>query len=262
MQNLITSKTKLETSILNKLADTEQKLVTLNLAGNVKFSAMSNEQKQGLAKCLMKLSYFVGIKEPLSIENLKMLVYYLCSQHENFTQEELEQAFFMASSGSFGELEHFQTFSPSYVSKIINAYITQKSIAVTKYRQIESELEDKKIFEEKQKKYDPIEGLIEVLHTQYDTYFKNLKNNTLQDLDKLVHDEYIAKIAVQLGQTIDFFMDYNPKEESAVDFFKRIFDPITNFDPKSKQYQNPETTKAVISDWVRESAKKKNIQNQ
>ncbi len=241
MQNLATSKTKLETSILNKLNQTEQKLVVLQNSGNVRFAEMNNEQKQGLAKSLVKLSYFVGIKEPLSIENLKMLVFYLHSQHPTFTLEELEQSFLMASSGEFGELEHYQTFSPMYVSKIINTYGSRRAIAVSKYRELENTFQAQKEITEKQRNYNAVEGCITAICTQYDKFLKY--DIISQDIDKLGLEEFSAKIAIELAQRLGLFADFNPKEESAFDFFKRIFQPIANYEP--------DKSKKIIGMWVK-----------
>ena len=243
MQNLITSKTKLETSILTTLNKSEQRLLNLNNVGNVPFGEMSNEQKQGLAKCLVKLCYFVGIKEPLSIENLKMLVYYLANQHPTFTQEELEQAFFMASSGEFGELEHYQSFSPMYVSKIINVYTAKRSEAVVKYRSKLQELENAKQHEIKAQNYDSVKGCIEAICSQYDVYLRY--DEIVSNEDKMPYQEVRASIAIQMGQRIGLFKDYNEKE-SAFHFFKRIFDPL----PK----KDADKVKKIISEWVEASA--------
>ena len=240
MQNLIQSKTKLETSILTKLNKSEQKLLTLNDVGNVPFGQMDNEQKQGLAKCLVKLCYFVGIKEPLSIENLKMLVYYLANQHPAFTQEELEQAFFMASSGELGDLEHYQSFSPMYVSKVIKAYSTKRSEAIVKYRAKLEESKSEQEREEKAKGYDAVKGCIEAICIQYDTYLRY--NEIVSNEDKLPFEEVKASIAIKMGQSLGLFLDYNDKE-TAFHFFKRIFDPL----PK----QNADEVKKIIAKWVK-----------
>jgi hypothetical protein len=242
MQNLIQSKTKLETSILSKLNVNEQKLVTLNHLGNVRFGEMTNEQKQGLAKCLVKLCYFVGIKEPLSIDNLKMLVFYLANQHPTFTQDELEQAFFMTSSGEFGELEHYQSFSPMYVSKIINLYSSRRSEAITKYRK---ELNDKMMEDErieKQKNYNAIDGCIEAICLQYDSFLKYNELKVSEDAYGL--EEMKGKIAIELGQRLGLFQDFNEKEENTIDFFSRIFQPLSKYEA--------EKVKRIIGKWVKE----------
>lgn len=241
MQSIAQYKTKLETSVLNKFSDKERKLVTLNHLESPRFSEMNNEHKQQLAKCLVKLCYFVGIKEPLSIENLKMLVYYLVNQHPTFIQEELEQAFFMASSGDFGEIEHYQSFSPIYVSKIINLYTSKRSEAISKYR---AEIERIKLDEEhkeKAKNYNAVEGCIEAICSQYDSFLKY--EELKKDEDRMGLEETRGSIAIQLGQKLGLFKDYNPKVESASDFFTRIFTPLSKYEP--------EQTKIIIGKWVK-----------
>jgi hypothetical protein len=231
----------LETSILSKLNPTEQKLLNLKTSENVKFSEMSNEQKQGLAKCLVKLCYFVGIKEPLSIENLKMLVFYLAKQHPTFTQEELEEAFFMASSGEFGELEHYQSFSPTYVSKIINAYSAKRSEASVKYYSKLEQLKAEAESQEKAKDYNPIEGCIEAVCIQYDAYL--MYDEIVENEEKMPMQEVRAYLAIKMGQLLGLFNDYDAEKETAFKFFKRVFDTL----PKG----NAEENKTIIGKWIK-----------
>jgi hypothetical protein len=134
MRNLQIANPKLEESILNKLNPTERTLVQLYTTDNLSFDKYNNDHKQELAKRLMRLSFFVGIKEPLSLDELKLLVFFLCSQYPKFTSEELEQAFMMACSGKFGSFEHYQSFSPIYIGKVINAYETSRATAYSKYK--------------------------------------------------------------------------------------------------------------------------------
>lgn len=245
MPNLTPSKTKLETSILTTLNKSEQKLLSLTYSGNVQFGQMTNEDKQGLAKCLVKMCYFVGIKEPLSIDNLKMLVYFLVSQHATFTQDELEQAFFMAASGEFGELEHYQSFSPTYVSKIINSYTARRADAMTKYRTKLEDAESEQKRTEKEKEYDALNGCIEVVCCQYDAYLNY--EAIMSNEDKIPFQEARAAIAIKMGQKLGLFKDYRAKE-TALMFFKRVFDVL----PKKE----PNEVKFMISNWIK---KKVNI---
>jgi len=58
MKNLQVVNHKLEASILSKLNPTEQTLVQLYKNQNVTFEKYTNENKQDLAKSLVRLSFF------------------------------------------------------------------------------------------------------------------------------------------------------------------------------------------------------------
>ena len=121
MKSLQVQSTKLMESALVKLNNEEKRLVHIEVDRDI-FKNYDEDKKKLLAKKLVTLSFFVGIKEPLSIDELKMMVHFLCRQFPFCTIPKLEDAFIKAAAGEFGEIEHFQNFSPQYVAKIIRAY--------------------------------------------------------------------------------------------------------------------------------------------
>ena len=170
------------------------------------FRSYNADQKKELAKLLIKLSFFVGIKEPLSMDDLKMEVNFLCTQFPNCTATKLETAFYKVSSGELGEIEHFQSFSPSYIAKVIRAYESFSKAAMSKYRRLkeaeEAELEAK----EKARQYDPIAGFVVTLKAEYERHCK-------KTLDKFnSFDEHLSNWTVQSGQKIGLFTDYDENE--------------------------------------------------
>ena len=68
MKSLQIANHKLEESILTKMSIGERTLVQLYNSENILFQNYSNDNKQELAKILVRLSFFVGIKEPLSLD--------------------------------------------------------------------------------------------------------------------------------------------------------------------------------------------------
>ena len=185
MRNLQIANPKLEESILNKLNPTERTLVQLYKTDNLSFDKYNNDHKQELAKRLMRLSFFVGIKEPLSLDELKLLVFFLCSQYPKFTSEELEQAFMMACSGKFGSFEHYQSFSPIYIGKVINAYETSRATAYSKYKTLNQRKANEEEDQAKAQQYNPLKGAYDVIITEYEKYLAAKKENPSENLKEI-----------------------------------------------------------------------------
>lgn len=216
MQNLPKHNQKLETSILTRLSEEERKHV-INTKQTVFFGQFDNEQKQNLAKSLVKMCYFVGIKEPLSLDQLKMLVYFLCTKFPRTSIEQMEDAFLMACSGEFGEIEHFQNFSPIYVAKIINSYHTKRGAAIQKYNRLLEQEQSEKESREKAKNFDVEKALVDVLTIEY----KKWKNKT----DKTPNNylEHQTEVAIRFCQKNGLFTNYSEKHHTANEYISSFF---------------------------------------
>jgi len=216
----------LETQVLNKLSNQDSTLVQLHYSQTIKFGVMNNEDKQELAKLLVKLSYFIGIKEPITIDNLKMLVSFLCTRFPSFTSEQLENAFMMACSGELGgEFEHFQNFSPMYVSKVIRAYETNRFEALKKYTQLNQKHIEQQQEEEKAKNFNPAKANYLILVDEYQRYLRG-DYNDLNDIRKL-----LIKWVVIGMKKINMFLDYNENTDIAYQYIMKYFVSL----PKSKE---------------------------
>ena len=104
----------------------------------------SNKEVSKLIDLIGKWRYYIGIKESLSQEELFMNVTFI---RENFNQLNLfdiKQAIDLSINGTLNvDVEHYQNFSPLYISKILKSYITYKGEIIVKL--------NNKISEEKQK---------------------------------------------------------------------------------------------------------------
>jgi len=244
MKNLQIANHKLEESVLNKLDATERTLVVLYKTTKTEFQAYSNENKQDLAKLLMRLSFFVGIKEPLSLDELKLLVFFLCSQYPRFTSEELEQAFMMACSGKFGMLEHYQSFSPIYIGKVINAYETYRANAYSKYKILNEKMSNEKEDKAKAEKYNPLRGAYDVLITEYEKFIfvkKEIPSPNFQDIDKLQND-----IALKVCKSAGLFLDFDEKKHDSKEYLTAFFLHLS---------QDEKIAKEQIKNYVRSNGK-------
>lgn len=244
MKNLQVANPKLEESILNKLNPLERTLVQLYKTDNLLFEKYTNDDKQELAKRLIRLSFFVGIKEPLSLDELKLLVFFLCSQFPKFTSEELEQAFMMACSGKFGAFEHYQSFSPIYIGKVINAYETSRAEAHSKYKT----LNQKKAYEEedriKAEKYNPLRGAFDVIFSEYQKFVERKKENAVianPDIDKMQTD-----IALKVCKSAGLFLNFDEKKHDSKEYLESFFVHLS---------QDQKTAREQIINYVRSNGK-------
>jgi hypothetical protein len=220
MQNTQIVSTKLEISILNKL-NPENRNMLQNKFESKKWQLYNEQEKKELAKLLIRLSFFVGIKEPLENENLVMLVKFLIMQFPNFSNEELNQAFMLAiSSDNTAIAEHFQNFSPIYISKIIKWYISEQQKIIAEYYRGLQKLQYEREEEERRKNFDPEKSLTESFILQYENYANgNFKNNNLRIAEIGVH--WLLCYANELG-----FLKYEGNENKSLEFITEYFQEL------------------------------------
>jgi hypothetical protein len=244
MRNLQIANPKLEESILNKLNPTERTLVQLYKTDNPSFDKYNNDHKQELAKRLMRLSFFVGIKEPLSLDELKLLVFFLCSQYPKFTSEELEQAFMMACSGKFGSFEHYQSFSPIYIGKVINAYETSRATAYSKYKTLNQRKANEEEDQAKAQQYNPLKGAYDVIITEYEKYLSGKKENPSENLKEI--DKMQSDIALKLCKSAGLFLNFDEKKQDSKEYLASFFVHLS---------QDQKLAKEQIKNYVRSNGK-------
>jgi hypothetical protein len=241
-KNMQVQSTKLVELTLAKMTKQESELVRLS-QGVKTFANYNNEDKKKLAKSLVGLCYFVGIKESPSLEQLKMLVNFLTLKFGNLSLEELEKAFMTACSLAYGEIEHYQNFSPIFVAKILGFYIKEKNLAVTKYHQLNDRLMREAETLEKSKNYDHLQGAINVLMTEWRKWKK------IREEEREPTDFEIAQsdIAITICKSIGLFVKYDSKKSISAHYLAKKFILLPN-------KQEAEVLE-IISNYVRSNGK-------
>jgi hypothetical protein len=209
---------KLEQSILTKMTKEQSEIIVLSNTSK-RFEDYDNEDKQKLAKQLVNLTYFVGIKESPSVETLKLLVLFLCKSFPTFSAEELESGFMKACAGEFGDLDHYQNFSPIYVGKVIKAYEQQKMLAKQNYMRLNAKHEEEARDKQRQAEYNenPLRNLFRVICSEY-TDFVNGKYIDATEVKKIQ-----IKVAMEIARSKGMFSDFVEKQMSADDYFAKYF---------------------------------------
>lgn len=98
-----------------------------SLVAKVNEAAMSNKISESLddqiAKMLIQIFGLIGIKEPPSKVNSDILIGYIKRNMSNYKLFEFVLAYEMAINGQLAvDINHYQQFSPAYLSGIMRAY--------------------------------------------------------------------------------------------------------------------------------------------
>ena len=203
-------------SALVKLNNEEKRLVHIETDRDI-FKNYDEDKKKILAKKLVTLSFFVGIKEPLSIEELKMMVHFLCRQFPFCTITKLEDAFMKAAAGELGEIEHYQNFSPQYIAKTIKAYESISKAALKKYFQEREKEELEQLSRERAKNYDPVQSCIGILKTECERHRKK----KIEQFNAM--DSYLSQWAIKAGLKLGLFSDFNSEEITEERYLRQFF---------------------------------------
>lgn len=171
------------------------------------FQSYDEEKKKLLAKRLVQLSFFAGIKEPPSLEELVMIVQFLCRQFPKCTMKKLDDSFMKVVAGEIGEIEHYQQFSPQYVAKVIRCYEQYSKAALKRYNMYKEKAEAEAKSAEAAKNYNPIDGCADILAIEADRHEN-------KDLD-LFNDMEIqlSKWAIESMKRIGLFEDYEKTQD-------------------------------------------------
>jgi RNase H-fold protein (predicted Holliday junction resolvase) len=114
---------------------------------------IQNEQVDSVSRrlkaLLLPISVLVGLNtQPTDLE-LSLIAQYLKEMHPLLTIEEIIVAMKLNCSGHFNKkIEHFQTFSGSYISDVVNLYLDEKMATIKKINEIKASEEQKKRDEE------------------------------------------------------------------------------------------------------------------
>jgi len=187
----MTSRTQLPKQmllIIQKLNNQEQKIVLGSLEKKIK--DFENEDFKSLHKLLLKWGKFIGLKEAPDDEQMFMLVVFVKDNFTNFSLTEITTAFNLAISGTLNiNVEHYNSFSPIYISKIFNAYIEYKKEILFKVSKMEEELaqkeRDKPLTEEELEQKNKDNAIM--VFTQYQT------DKTIPDYGYVIYDYLMRK---------------------------------------------------------------------
>jgi len=142
-------KKQTESTILT-LNEDDQKIAFAHFEKKIR--EFQNADYQNLHKLLLKWGKFIGLKEAPTPKEMFMLVVFVKENFIDVSLQEITNAFNMACAGKLDiNVEHYNSFSPIYISKILNAYKENKRLVMHRLY----EAEQNAINQEKEKPLTP-----------------------------------------------------------------------------------------------------------
>ena len=157
MNKLVKQSNEVVIPIIQNWDKVNQKIVIAHYEPKIQtfFALPKNEKNQKfqeLHQLLIKWSVLVGVKPVPTNEELKMFVSYIAEHFHRNSIMEIDNAFSLATAGKLNiDVEHYQSFSVIYISKIINAYKEHCGKYVIDYKNLLSEKENEKEMTEEEK---------------------------------------------------------------------------------------------------------------
>ena len=128
-ENQITVQT--QTKPVGSLSADEQAISAANVGKFVQDA--SNREIDALLLYLFSLCGLNPEKYPLEAD-MNILVDFVLSNYPTFRLNEVREAFKMTAAGKFGDIEHYQNFSPAYFGKVMMAF-RKRSQELKSYQQ-------------------------------------------------------------------------------------------------------------------------------
>lgn len=106
----------------------------------------SNDELKPLIDLVGKWRYYIGIREELSQEELFMNVNFIRENFNELNLVDIDQAINLSLKGDLNiDAEHYQNFTPLYISKILKAYKEYRGKVIYDIRETINQVENKPI---------------------------------------------------------------------------------------------------------------------
>lgn len=103
----------------------------------------TNDDLKPLIDLIGKWRYFIGVRENLTKEELFMNITFIRENFSELNLVDIEQAINLSIKGDLEvDIEHYQSFTPLYIAKILNAYKSYRSSLVVDIRKKLEKIDD------------------------------------------------------------------------------------------------------------------------
>lgn len=223
-------------------------------------SYSSNEDLEPLIDLVGKWRYYIGVKEELSKEEIFMNVTFIRENFGELNIVDINQAINLSLKGVLSvDVEHYQNFTPIYISRILRAYKTYRAKTMVDIRQRITEYKAKKStnvsVDEKYK------IAIENLKSMYES--KDDKN--FYDYGSIVYD-FIKKnkLVTMTKESIDEAFNYGKKkslENVREGFLKDVINSTSDNHLKAREAKERQirshARNFVVKKWLDSFSKEK-----
>ena len=106
----------------------------------------TNDELKPLIDLVGKWRYYIGIREELSQEELFMNITFIRENFNELNLVDIDQAINLSLKGDLNiDVEHYQNFTPLYISKILKAYKEYRGKVLSDIRQSINKIENESI---------------------------------------------------------------------------------------------------------------------
>jgi hypothetical protein len=211
-QNLTKSNQKLQKQhnlIGDWIKTKEQYNVVVSHVGSVQLKNASNKMMNELVTFLGLWKFSVGNNQETSAEEYRYLAMFIKDNFSEFTIEELKSAMTMSINGKF-ENKYFGSFSPIYVSAVLNMYREYRAGVM---RKVEEDAEAHRRAEQKRLMATPeyrCDQMKSFINEQFETY---QKEKEIFDPFNLIYNFLRKHNIMQVPkQIVDEAMEYGKRK--------------------------------------------------
>jgi hypothetical protein len=174
-----------------------------------------SEDFKGLYNFILNLCKLIGVTEPPQKEIIILLINHIKIHHSDFSKEEIENAFSLATAGKLDfEFNHYNRLTPQLMSKTLNHYSNERRFSISEFRELEYK-EKLRLEELKNKKSD--KEISEMRFNNALSLFDEYKQNG--SVDDLGNATYQYFRSLKLLKT---------NREQANEYFQRAYSIIKN----------------------------------
>ena len=167
----------------------------------------SNDELKPLIDLVGKWRYYIGIKEELSQEELFVNINFIREHFNELNLVDINQAIDLSIKGDLEiEAEHYQNFTPLYISKILNAYKVYRGKVIYAIR-------DKVNLIENTPKEPTLDEKVEITKSSLEAMYCNKEDKRFYDYGGVTYD-FIKrnKLLVFSKSLVEEAMEYGKKE--------------------------------------------------
>tara|TARA_B110000977_G_scaffold47091_1_gene63991 strand:+ start:710 stop:1546 length:837 start_codon:yes stop_codon:yes gene_type:complete len=204
----------------------------------------SNDELKPLIDLIGKWRYYIGIKEELSQEELFVNLNFIRENFNELNLVDIKQAIDLSIKGDLEvEAEHYQNFTPLYISKILNAYKVYRGKVIYAIRDKVSKIEN-------QPKEPTLNEKVEITKTSLESMFSNREDKRFYDYGGVTYD-FIKRnsLLVFSKSLVEEAMEYG-KRESVKEIRKSTYADVIQ--SSNKNYNSAKEKKDSV---IRNSAR-------
>jgi hypothetical protein len=207
---------KQNNSLINCVVSQEEQNFVIAFEGENKLSTcVAKENREKLIDVLSKWRWMSGINHPNEDEDdiaqeLILISKFLIENYPKLNLEEISLAINLSLTNKLNvDVRTFNSFSPMYISRILNAYLDYKRSIYNELRERQERINSKNELEKKATPEDRLFAMRELLHHFYDEYksigvvndYFNVLYNFLRKTKRLNPSKEIVDKAMKYGES-------------------------------------------------------------